>query len=105
MYCMTTLPQVFDHQTKYRTSDAGTIAIVQDLPESTWRHYVENHPNGNIFQTPEMFQVFATAKGFEPKLWAAIQGERVLALLLPVEVSLAPSLLKTFTTRSVVYGG
>ncbi len=52
-----------------------------------------------------MFQVFATAKGFEPKLWAATQGERILALLLPVEVSLAAGLPKSFTTRSIVYGG
>jgi serine/alanine adding enzyme len=102
---MAILPQAFDHQTKDRTSDAGTIAVVQNLPESTWRYYVENHPNGNIFQTPEMFHVFAAAKGFEPRLWAAIQGERVLALLLPVEVSLAAGLFKSFTMRSVVYGG
>ena len=102
---MTTLPQVFDNQTNYRTLDAETIAITQHLRESVWRGFVENHPNGNIFQTPEMFKVFAAAKGFEPKLWAATQGGRVLALLIPVEVSLTTGLLKSFTTRSVVYGG
>jgi len=102
---MTALHQVFDIQTNYRTSNAKTIVITHNLLESTWRQYVENHPNGNIFQTPEMFQVFAAAKGFEPGLWAATQGERILALLLPVEVSLAAGLPKSFTARSVVYGG
>lgn len=102
---MTALHQVFDNQANYRTLNAETIAITQNLPELTWRQYVENHSNGNIFQTPEMFQVFVAAKGFEPKLWAATQGEHILALLLPVEVSLAAGLPKSFTTRSIVYGG
>ena len=102
---MTALHQVFDNQTNYRTTNAETIAITQNLPESPWRQCVKNHSNGNIFQTPEMFQVFAAAKGFEPRLWVATQGERILALLLPVEVTLAASLPKSFTTRSIIYGG
>jgi len=83
------------------------MTITENLPEEKWRSFVENHPNGNIFHTPEMFQVFARAKGHVPKLWAITEnaGERVDALFLPVEISLAKGVLRPFTTRSIVYGG
>ncbi len=99
------ITEKLETQLNYRTSDSENITIAQALPTSKWRWFVENHPDGNIFHTPEMFEVFAHSKGYEPRLWAATQGERVLALFLPVEVSVASGLLRSFTTRSVVYGG
>jgi serine/alanine adding enzyme len=81
------------------------MLIVDSLPEEQWRTYVEQHPAGNIFHTPEMFQVFAQAQGHRPTLWAAIDADGdVLALLLPVEVTLKGGLLRRFTTRAVAYG-
>jgi serine/alanine adding enzyme len=80
------------------------VTIVHTLPEEEWRRFVEEHPAGNIFHTPEIFQVFSRAKGHQPELWAATEGERVLALLLPVRITLKDGLFRHFTTRSVVYG-
>jgi serine/alanine adding enzyme len=81
------------------------MVIVESLPEERWRAYVEQHPDGNIFHTPEMFQVFAKVKGHRPTLWAAIGANGdVLALLLPVEITLKGGLLRGLTTRAVVYG-
>lgn len=82
-----------------------TITITQTLPEETWRCFVEEHPEGNIFHTPEMFQVFEQVKGHKPQLWAATGPDRqVLALLLPVQLTLMDGLLRQLTTRAVVYG-
>jgi serine/alanine adding enzyme len=82
------------------------ITIVQTLSEAEWRRFVDEHPQGNIFHTPEMFQVLARAKGHHPTLWAAVgNGGRVLALLLPVQITLMDGLLCRFTTRAVSYGG
>lgn len=81
-----------------------SITIVRTLPEEEWRRFVEEHPAGNIFHTPEMFQVFSHAKGHQPELWAATEGERVLALLLPVRITVMNGLLHLLTTRAVVYG-
>ena len=79
--------------------------IVQQLDERRWREFVENNPRGGIFHTPEMFQVFARTKGHHPTLWAIVgDGEQVLALLLPVQVTVLDGLLRHFTTRAVVYG-
>jgi serine/alanine adding enzyme len=82
-----------------------SITIVHALPEEEWRRFVEEHPAGNIFHTPEMFQVFSRAKNHQPELWAATEDGRVLALLLPVKITLVQGLLCPFTTRSVAYGG
>lgn len=83
---------------------AMSITIVHTLPEEEWRCFVEEHPAGNIFHTPEMLQVFSHTKGHRPELWAVTEDRRVLALLLPVQITLMNGLLRHFTTRSVAYG-
>jgi serine/alanine adding enzyme len=79
--------------------------IVRQLDEHLWRDFVNDNLMGNIFHTPEMFQVFAQTRGHKPSLWAAVDGNsRPLALLLPVEVTLMDGLWRRFTTRAIVYG-
>ncbi len=79
--------------------------VTRELPEDIWREYVERHPAGNIFHTPEMFEVFRRAKNHRPELWAVLGDGGVLGLLTPVRITLMPGFLKApFTTRSVVYG-
>jgi serine/alanine adding enzyme len=81
------------------------LRILRFLDEGIWRRFVESQPMSNIFHTPEMFQVFAWAKGYQPLLWAATDhGGRVLALLLPVQITLRDGLLRRLMTRAVVYG-
>jgi serine/alanine adding enzyme len=75
------------------------------LPEAAWRSFVDQHPHGNIFHTPEIFQVFQCTKGYKPELWAAIHtGGKILALLLPIQIMLGNGLTRFFTTRAIVYG-
>lgn len=79
--------------------------IADTLNEDVWREFVDQHPQGNIFQTPEMFQVFSRAKGYRPELRVAVGGNgQVLALLQPVQVTLQAGLLRRLTTRSIAYG-
>jgi serine/alanine adding enzyme len=81
------------------------IQIVRTLDEEAWRQFINQHPASNVFHTPEMFQVFAQTKGHQPELWAAVdQNSTVLALFLPVHITLMDGLLRRLTTRSVVYG-
>lgn len=81
------------------------LTIVNSLSEKAWREFVDRHPQGNIFHTPEMFQVFARAKGHHPVLRAAVgENGQILALLLPVQVALKEGLLHRLTSRSISYG-
>lgn len=82
------------------------VAITKYLDENFWREFVDRHPQGNIFHTPEMFQVFERARGHSPLLQAALdENNRVLALLLPVQVTLKNGTFRRLTTRSIAYGG
>lgn len=81
-----------------------TIRIVRSLADTTWREFVTSHPAGNIFHSPEMFEVFGRTKGHRPELWAATEGDRVLALLVPIKIHLGGRMLRFLTTRAVSYG-
>jgi len=83
-----------------------SVTIVNSLPEDRWRTFVDTHPYGTIFHTPEMFEVFAHARRHRPALWAAVNSNgEPLVLLVPVEITLMEGALRRLTTRSVVYGG
>ncbi|RJP50450.1 MAG: GNAT family N-acetyltransferase [Anaerolineaceae bacterium] len=82
-----------------------TIQIVRSLSTDQWRTFVEQHPKGNIFHTPEMFEVYRLAKNHTPELWAATEGGRILVLVIPVLITLTGGLLKRLTARSIVFGG
>ncbi|PWB51818.1 MAG: hypothetical protein C3F13_12980 [Anaerolineales bacterium] len=81
------------------------IKIVNTLNDLIWRDFIEAQPQANVYHTPEMFQVFSNAEGHQPALWAAIKDDgTLLAMLLPVQVSLQNGSLHAWTTRAVVYG-
>lgn len=80
------------------------VEIVNSLPEEQWRAFVDKHPKGNIFHTPEMFQVYARAKRHTPELWAAVNAGLIEALFIPVHISLRNGALGRLTTRSISFG-
>jgi serine/alanine adding enzyme len=80
--------------------------ITRSLDYKIWREFVDEHPQGNIFHTPDMYQVFERAQGYRPLIWAAISDHgQLLALLNPVQVTLTVGLPRRLTTRSIAYGG
>ena len=79
--------------------------IVHSLPPDVWRAFVRDHPQGGVFQTPEMFEVYRSTKRYAPGLWAATDEGRVLALMMPVRIALMDGLGRHFTTRAIVSGG
>jgi serine/alanine adding enzyme len=80
------------------------ITFVRDLPEEEWRCFVEKHPRGNIFHTPEIFEVFRRTRGYRPELWAGVQNGRPLAIFIPVKITVMNGVFRRLTTRSVVFG-
>lgn len=80
------------------------MRVVYSLDETNWRRFIDGHPVSTVFHTPEMFRVFARTKGHRPTLWAVTDDDgRVLALLLPVQITLL-NRLRCLTTRAVAYG-
>lgn len=79
--------------------------LARSLPVDQWQTFVKKHPKGNIFHTPEMYEVFRNTKGYSPDIWAVLKDSHILALILPVHIALTKSGFKRLTTRSVVFGG
>ena len=78
--------------------------IVNQLDIDTWRDFVLSHPAGNVFQTPEMFEVYSQTSGYKPFLWAVVNNNEILALHTPVSITLKGGLLHYLTTRNVSFG-
>ena len=82
------------------------IHVCNEIDEHIWRRFVETGPDGNVFHTPEMYQVFARARRHRPSLWAATDASgSPLALFLPVEITVVNPMLRPWTCRAVAYGG
>jgi len=80
--------------------------VTTRLHEKAWRDLVQNHPDANIFHTPEMHEVFSHAEHHRPSLWAGTNTTGSAVALLPtVEVALTGGVLAPWTSRAVAYGG
>lgn len=87
-------------------SPLADLTVQTALQVDQWRNYVLGHPQGNIFHTPEMFEVFSRTKHHEPQLWTVVDDSGTIqALFTPVIVTLAGGVVRRLTTRSVSYGG
>lgn len=63
------------------------------------------HPEGNIFQTPEMYDLLSAAKNNQPLFIAVTDtDDHVKGLVMAVIQTQYPGLLKKLTARSVVWG-
>jgi CelD/BcsL family acetyltransferase involved in cellulose biosynthesis len=97
-------PALVDERT-WRGSPRG-IEVVHDVEPAGWHDFVTRTPHSNIFHTPEMARVFASTRGHRVTPWAARRTDgSVVALLVPVEVTLAGGPFRTLTSRAVSYGG
>jgi len=81
--------------------------IVNEIERRQWSDFVRHHPRGNIFQTPEMFDVFKATKNNEPVLTAAVddKGNRVVGVLISVIRKEYAGVAGSFTARSITWGG
>jgi hypothetical protein len=81
------------------------MRLVHSLEAKTWRDFVDGQPMGNVFHTPEMYQVYSKTKDREPELWGVMGSNNVpLALFTPVRVTLPNPLLRRLAVHSVSYG-
>lgn len=83
------------------------IEITESLDREKWEDFVSNHPEGNIFQTCAMADVYGSTKNYESISLAAVEqgtGE-ILAVLQAVIIRDAPGLVGSISARSIINGG
>ena len=80
--------------------------LTNKIDRKQWSDFVFNHPQGNIFQTPEMFDVFMAVKNNQPLLTAVTNGDNeILGILVAVIQREHSGFLGKFTSRSIIWGG
>jgi len=76
------------------------------LPSEKWADFIFNHPHGNIFQTPEMFEVYKKTRNYEPVFLAVVdeKGEILGTLLAFIQREFRWP-LGYLSARSIILGG
>lgn len=62
--------------------------IVNELLYSVWIEFLQAQPHANVYHTPEKFATLTQAKGHSLAVWAAMVAGEVMALFLPVVMTL-----------------
>jgi lipid II:glycine glycyltransferase (peptidoglycan interpeptide bridge formation enzyme) len=82
------------------------LKITSILNPAQWSSFVYDHPNGNIFQTPEMYEVYKNTKNYKPiSLFIIDDNDEILGILLAVIQKEYSGVLGNFTARSIIFGG
>jgi serine/alanine adding enzyme len=83
------------------------IEIISDPNNQTWEQFVNDHPQGNIFQTPDIATVYLKTKHYTPLTIAAVDSDTysMIALLNIVIIKEFNGFLGRFSARSIIIGG
>ncbi|MFQ5911260.1 MAG: lipid II:glycine glycyltransferase FemX [Thermoplasmata archaeon] len=81
------------------------MRLVDDVEEEDWRDFVRRNRGGNIFQTPEMAEVYRRTVGYEPISAFAVENGEVRGLLLAHLIWSGRGILRTLSTRCILQGG
>lgn len=82
------------------------MRIVRGLEREKWSAFVKNHPNGTIFQSPEMYDVYCGTRNYTPQFFSAIdENDDVMGILLAVVQKEHSGIMGRFSSRSVIIGG
>lgn len=76
-----------------------------DINKIKWSAFVQTHPLGNVFQTPEMYDVYACAQHTKPIVVAAMEDNEIVGVLLAQYLTNGSSLASWLTARSIITGG
>ena len=82
------------------------MRIANELKFEVWSSFVGSHPHGNIFQTPELFDLYHQAEKHEP-IFVAVTGANgaIQGVLLAVIQKEHKGVLGRFSSRAIIWGG
>ncbi len=77
----------------------------KDIIREHWSTFVNAHPLGNIFQTPEMYDVYALTNNIRPIVVAAVEDGQIVGILLAQHITNGGKIASWLTARSIIIGG
>ena len=54
------------------------VLLNKDINRAEWSAFVAGHPKGNIFQTPQMLDVYQQTPGYTPQVIALEQDKQMV---------------------------
>lgn len=78
---------------------------IKDLNIGAWDDFILNHPNRNIFQTSDMFEVYSKSELHEPIVLFALKDKAIHGVLLAVIQKESKGIIGEITSRSIIIGG
>lgn len=80
--------------------------VVREINRQAWSNFVYNHSDGNVFQGPDMYDIYKNTKNYEP-LFLAVVGDddELLGTLLAVIQREYRGPVGDLTARSIIWGG
>lgn len=79
------------------------ILTYEQIDRAEWASFVETHPKGNVFQTPEMYEVYTMTPGYAPQVIALEQDKQLVGVMMWV-VMREKGLKARFSARSIIQG-
>lgn len=86
-------------------SNYKIIINPEELDYNEWSDFVFNHPYGNAFQTPEMYNAYKNTPLYEPVFISVKDNEKILGILLAVVQKEYPLPFGFISSRSIIWGG
>lgn len=75
---------------------------IQDLQNKSWEDFVSKHPEGSIFQTPDIVNFYSSVNNHEPVVISALMEKKIIGTLVAV---IQKESLGYISSRTIVYGG
>lgn len=82
------------------------LTDISKINIKAWDAFINHHPNGHFFQSPDAFNLFTSVKNYEPIVVCCIDGEEnVVGILLNVIQKEHTGIAGKFSSRSISWGG
>lgn len=88
-----------------KTEEYNIITEYSKINSKEWDDFVLNHPDGNIFQSPQMYKFHESVSNHIPFVFAVQSGEKILGLLSGAIMSNGFGPEKYFSRRAIIWGG
>jgi serine/alanine adding enzyme len=80
------------------------LTLVDEIDKEVWNDFVFNHPNGNFFQTPIVFDFFTDLPGYKPVVFLAKEAESIRGVLVAILMK-ETGIKGYFSRRCIIWGG
>lgn len=81
------------------------ILTHSEIDRIKWAEFVQAHPKGNVFQTPEMYDVYVQTKQIQPLILAAEENGTIVGIMLTQIITNGNALISWLTARAIIIGG